>query len=141
MKTFFISLPQCNLTNKFLRIKVLSGIAILIVSLAAVAYSKVMYGGYPLQPPIAYADEDTSRQEEGQYDSCPILGLESLSYAVHLPHPTCDLYYICVHGVAVERPCANFTHWNPRNITCDWPGSAACVTGAAKYQPNAITLY
>lgn len=101
-----------------------------------------MYGGYPIRPPmppVAYEEEDVSRQEEGQYTSCP--AADSMNYAVHLPHPTCNLYYICVFGVPVERPCANGTEWNPRNISCDWPSSANCQPGAASLQWNAITLY
>ncbi|CAG9764295.1 unnamed protein product [Ceutorhynchus assimilis] len=43
------------------------------------------------------------------------------------PHPTqCNLYLQCVHGVAIERPCARGTEFSPSVGVCVWPQDSGC---------------
>lgn len=72
------------------------------------------------------------------YSVCP--AVDPLLYTVILPHPQCQLHYMCVHGRPFERPCPNDLHWNKRLNTCDWPAAAQCIEGAAPEQPNAVRM-
>ncbi|KAL1110114.1 hypothetical protein AAG570_008191 [Ranatra chinensis] len=37
------------------------------------------------------------------------------------PHPDCDKYYQCVHNKPLEFKCKPGTHWNDKEMICDWP--------------------
>lgn len=92
-------------------------------------------------PPVDEEEENDNDgpayQVPGFYTSCPAPGYR---YTVSLPHPSCSLFYKCVHGIAWESRCPDGLVWNVAYTSCDWPSSANCVENAAPPQPDAVPL-
>ncbi|CAK1553411.1 unnamed protein product [Leptosia nina] len=42
----------------------------------------------------------------------------------------CSVFYSCVWGSKVERPCPPNLHFNREKQVCDWPATAGCVVNA-----------
>lgn len=96
----------------------------------------------PIPPPVDDGGEDggvgsPDTQAPGAYTSCPAPGL---NYTVSLPHPSCSLFYMCVHGLPWETRCPDGLQWNVARTACDWPLEANCVENAAPPQPDAVPL-
>lgn len=95
----------------------------------------------PVPPPpeeVEVDDELPNSQVPGAYTSCP--AQPGLSYTVSLPHPSCSLFYKCVHGVPVETRCPDGLVWNVAYTSCDWQSNTNCVENAAPPQPGAVPL-